>query len=518
MTRSGVSEPRPQRALEAVAFDLYGTLLALDDPLLHRQVPRLLGISGRRWVELVRSHLLTTAFPDTRRLAEFVCRALGGDRWEALVDPCARAVKDELASVRLLDGVVPLLHFLKRRGLKLGLISNVSSAHKTPVGALGLDALFDAAVFSCDEGRMKPDPELYRELCRRLGADTGSVLVVGDSLPNDVAAPAALGMKTAWVAPAGRGGAAEMIADVAWFTLAGAEPQRSMLRRGQALPLEGGAWTVTALRPVSEGAQGRYNLVYEVECEAAARGSGAAQTRVVYAKRYLAPESAYVEDLAYRVQGLAGLPTCETHVVGEDEPFLLVSRAPGTKYAGELDPAVAYELGRQFAFGYIFSNADLRPRNAFVSRGSDGGAAITMVDLEHCFFNLAIDVASLPDPTTPEAIDGLGAETLRRLTKKRVLTEKTLPRARGEFFDVRTAASEAIRAYGEGFLAAYGELGRRAEAICAAIRGRLAQRPYLVIGTRGYRRVMAEFDVADIAGRLSADPRPILDQLLAHRS
>jgi len=518
MTGSGVTGARPQRGLDAVAFDLYGTLLALDDPLLHRRVPRLLGVSGRRWLELVRHDLLTTSFRDTRQLAEFVCRSLGDDRWEELVDPCARAVEDELASVRVFDGVVPLLHFLRQRGLKLGLISNVSSAHKSPVASFGLDALFDAMVFSCDEGRTKPDPELYRELCRRLTADPGAVLMVGDSLPNDVVAPAALGMRTARIVRGGRGETARQVADVAWLALGGAEPERPMLHYGGELALEGGAWTVCGLRPVSEGAQGRYNLVYEVEVRSAASGAREARTKVLYAKRYLAPESAYVEDLAYRIQGCAGLPTCETHVMGEEEPFLLVSRAPGAKYAGELDPAAAYELGRHFAFGYIFSNADLRPRNAFIAREHSGSVVMTMVDLEHCFFNLAIDVEGLPDPATPAAIDNLGTDALRRLTKKRVLTERTLPRARGEFFDVRTAPAETVRAYGEGFLAAYGEIGRRAESICAVIRARIAERPYLVIGTRGYRRAMAEVDLADIATRLDADPQPVLTQLLASRS
>ena len=504
-------------SLEAVAFDLYGTLLALDDPLLHRQVPRLLGVSGRRWVELVRRDLLTTAFRDTRHLAEFVCLSLAGAGGERLVEACAGAVERELASARPFDGVLPMMHFLKQRGLKLGLVSNVSSAHTEPVVRFGLDGLFDAMLFSCDQGCQKPDPEIYRELCRRLGVEPGAVLMVGDSLANDVLAPASLGMMTAWVAEAGEGAVLRRAADLAWSALGGSEPARPLLWQGQRLSLAGANCTVTGLRPVSQDVQGRYNLVYEVDVHEGGAPATGGSVRLMFAKRYLAPESAYVEELAYRVQACAGLPSCGAWVVEGHEPFLIMARAPGEKYRGELDPSIAHEIGRHFAFGYIFSNADLRPRNAFLTRGEGGKPTLTMVDLEHCFFNLAIDVTSLPDPTAPEALDSLEPTTLRSLTKKRVLTERTLPRARSEFFDVRTARPEVIRAYGEGFIAAYRELKRRADSICGLIGRRIDQRPPLVIGTRAYRRAMAHFDLEDIEGRLTADPGPILEQLLATR-
>ena len=517
MTGRGASEGRSPRRLEAVAFDLYGTLLALEDPLLHRRVPAMLGVPGRRWLELVRRDLLTTAFQDTRHLAEFVCRSLGGDRGDELVDACARAVESELASARVFEGVLALLHFLRQRGFKLGLVSNVSSAHKGPVARFGLDTLFDTMLFSCDEGRKKPDPEIYRELCRRLSVEPEAVLMVGDSLANDVLQPATLGMMTARIAQVGEGAVLRSAADLAWRMLAGEEPLRRLLFEGRNLTLGGASSTVTGMRPVSQDAQGRYNVVYEVEVRDAGTVADGGAARVLYAKRYLYPESAHVEAFAYLIQGCAGLPTCEAWVIEGAEPFLLVSRAPGDKYAGDLDPATAFELGRHFAFGYIFSNADLRPRNAFLARGQDGSVTITMVDLEHCFFNLAIEVANLPDPTTPEAIDDLGQATLQRLTKRRVLTEKTLPRARTEFFDVRTTPPEVVRAYGEGFLAAYRELGRRAESICALIKRRIAERPPLIIGTRAYRRAMAGLDLADIQTRLTADPGPVLEQLLASR-
>lgn len=54
-----------QTPFRAVAFDLYGTLMALDNPLLHREIPLLFGVPGRRWLALVRGTLLRRSFPDT---------------------------------------------------------------------------------------------------------------------------------------------------------------------------------------------------------------------------------------------------------------------------------------------------------------------------------------------------------------------------------------------------------------------------------------------------------------------
>ena len=143
---------------------------------------------------------------------------------------------------------------------------------------------------------------------------------------------------------------------------------------------------------------------------------------------------------------------------------------------------------------------------------------MTMVDLEHCFLNLALEVANLPDPLNPGAIDALGPAALQSLTKKRVLTPRTLPRTRGEFFDVRAVPAEVSRACEDGFLESYREIKSRGDAICDLIGRRLYERPYLVIGTRGYRRAMARIDLDDIRERIAADPGPVLVQVMATRT
>ncbi|MGQ9836351.1 MAG: hypothetical protein ACUVRQ_10360, partial [Thermoanaerobaculaceae bacterium] len=63
------------RHLRAVAFDLFGTLIGLDDPLFRRQAPRALGVSPRVWLEAVRRVGLPQAFPTVEALAEALSQA-----------------------------------------------------------------------------------------------------------------------------------------------------------------------------------------------------------------------------------------------------------------------------------------------------------------------------------------------------------------------------------------------------------------------------------------------------------
>ena len=187
---------------EAIVFDLYGTLLRIGTPLVHKGIPRTLGVSSRPWMEMVRGELLVSRFSSPRELVRAVCERLAPSRPPQAEARCNELLERELASVEALPGVRALLAFLQRRGYALALISNLTSAHKEPLARLGLGELFSATAYSCDEGRCKPDPRIYLELCERLGVAPERVLVVGDSLANDVEAPRRLGMRALHVGAA----------------------------------------------------------------------------------------------------------------------------------------------------------------------------------------------------------------------------------------------------------------------------------------------------------------------------
>ena len=478
----------------AVLFDLYGTLVDVHERPLSRRLPSALGVSRAAWIGLLRDGLLTTAFADEDSFVGTLARTLAPARPDAEAI-CRGLLRAELDAVRLVPGAVSLLTFLKRRGLKLGLVSNLASPFKEPVGRLGLEALFDAFAFSCDEGLAKPDPGIYRRALARLGVEPSETLFVGDSIPNDVEAPAGLGMRTAGVGIAGRDATLGSAAELGLLDLS-ASPFRPLLARGDTVDVGGARARVASVAPVADDDQGRYNLVFRCETD----GPGGAQ-RAVYAKRFLLPETVRVEAFAYRLQGLTGLPACAAALHPGSEEILLLTEAPGRKWADDLSTETAYALGGHFVFALLFSNADIRPRNAFV----DGGR-VTLVDLEYCFFNLAIDTSGLAAPERPETFDRMPKEDLERRVKRKVLSARATSRARRAFFSDTPRGSPVDAAFREGFIAFYAAQRARAGDLTEVLRERVHADPPLVIGTHRYRRAMAEVDVEDIRARLALEP------------
>lgn len=483
-------------------FDLYGTLVRIRRPSLRRAAARVLGVDAARWMALVREELLKRAFADPAAFARFLVERLAPGRAGAEREVEAM-VEEELASVETVDGVLSLLAFLRRRGYGLGLLSNLSSVHEGPVRRLGLLPMLDAAGFSCDSGFVKPDPRAYLDLCARLGAAPAETLMIGDSPANDVEAPRALGLRALRVGAAA-GAGLRTAAMLGFVSLEPGSELAPLLADGDRLTLGGRTGALRGLAPLPDAEQGRYNLVGIATVDF--DGGGAA---TVYCKRYLFPAGAHVEEFAHRFLAGLGMPSCVAAVTPGPEPCLVASKAPGAKMEGlPMTVPLARQVGRQAALAYLFANADLRPRNAFVA-WDGAGPTLTMIDLEHCFFDLALDVAGLADPLRPDTFDHLDDAALEARVQRRVLTPRTMKRARRAFFGAFTLAADFERAFEEGWVDAYREAQAQADRACGLLEDRIRREPFLVIGTQAYRRAMARFDVEEIRRRLAADAEAV---------
>src|SRR5262245_42574942 len=122
---------------QAVLFDLYGTLVKASDRPFSRGLPGALGVRRAAWIALLRDGLLKRNFSDTAAFSDYVAGALAPDRRPDAAAACQALVEQECAGVALLPGTASLLAFLKRRGVKLGLVSNLASPFKAPVAGLG---------------------------------------------------------------------------------------------------------------------------------------------------------------------------------------------------------------------------------------------------------------------------------------------------------------------------------------------------------------------------------------------
>jgi HAD superfamily hydrolase (TIGR01509 family) len=198
-------EPPPEPL--AVTIDLWFTLLAFS-----RSGPRAYERARRAaWVE----PLVAGGLPV--RIAERAVRAM--EEWAAEREATGRSVSlvaqaAELArltrirpdpgrvghsiafaiasaNLRWHPGIHRTLRKLRRRGLKIGVVSNI--LYEPPEAARGLlrrlggPRFFDAIVISSDGPDAKPSPAILRRAARTLGVPPGRLLHIGDS-PADLLA------------------------------------------------------------------------------------------------------------------------------------------------------------------------------------------------------------------------------------------------------------------------------------------------------------------------------------------
>ena len=88
----------------------------------------------------------------------------------------------------LFPETVEVLTKLKSRSFKLGVISNFDNRAYTVMRSLEILQFFDAVTLSSETGYCKPDREIFEAAIRALGMPASEVLLVGDSLQDDVEA------------------------------------------------------------------------------------------------------------------------------------------------------------------------------------------------------------------------------------------------------------------------------------------------------------------------------------------
>jgi HAD superfamily hydrolase (TIGR01662 family) len=135
-------------------------------------------------------------------MVQLLRRAVGQEPKDGLVEEAIKII----VSARAENAVVfpdskPLLEKLSKRGIKLGIISNVSS-HDVAVEILrkvGLLEYFDTVVTSAFVGIRKPDPGIFLYALMQFKLQPREAVIVGDSERHDVWGGSITGMKTVLV-------------------------------------------------------------------------------------------------------------------------------------------------------------------------------------------------------------------------------------------------------------------------------------------------------------------------------
>ena len=158
-----------------------------QDPERHRQ--------GRLNLRAARQEVVAAAL-----------RRLGVDAPRLAAEIAAAYAQAREAAIHPLPGAIETVRDLRRRGVRLGLLTNgTGEEQRGKIDRFALAPLFDLILIEGEFGAGKPDARVYRHALQALGVEPAATWMVGDNLEWDVLAPQGLGITGIWVDAAGQG-------------------------------------------------------------------------------------------------------------------------------------------------------------------------------------------------------------------------------------------------------------------------------------------------------------------------
>ena len=119
-------------------------------------------------------------------------------------------------SWRIFDDVFPTLEELRRRGFRLGIISNWDERLRPLLAELDLSPYFESIVISVEAGYVKPERQIFETAISSLAVPAQSILHVGDSPTEDLAGAQAAGLNALFLDrnPPSRGSSIASLAEL----------------------------------------------------------------------------------------------------------------------------------------------------------------------------------------------------------------------------------------------------------------------------------------------------------------
>lgn len=210
-----MEESLTRPAIQVVVFDLDHTLY--DYPSSHQAgLDALEPVLGPRlgWsrsqIEEAYNHARSSLFEDLGPIASAHSRSLylkrvveaaqGYSLGSLILDAEDAYWQGYFEKVTPLPGAQEVLETLRRRGFRLGMLTNLTNRLQLEkLRALGFEDHFERIVTSEEAGIDKPHPGAFDFLRRAFELPPESFLMVGDDFENDIQGASRAGMASAWL-------------------------------------------------------------------------------------------------------------------------------------------------------------------------------------------------------------------------------------------------------------------------------------------------------------------------------
>jgi putative hydrolase of the HAD superfamily len=192
-------------AIRGVAFDLFHTLTGPESEWSDLPwTSDVLGIDRCRWDDLLTARSrwrLTGEEKDPYRILSTLAHeadpAISDDRVRDALRIRTQRFRDSLMHVPREN--VDALKRLRVAGFRLGLISNTEAMEVAAWADCPLAGLFDAEVFSCVVGCVKPERAIYEKCLEILRLSAPECLFVGDGGSSELVGAKDVGMPTVFI-------------------------------------------------------------------------------------------------------------------------------------------------------------------------------------------------------------------------------------------------------------------------------------------------------------------------------
>lgn len=185
----------------AVCFDLFSTLVCVGDvpESVGCYTADILGLDREAWNAVCFSdaHEICRPTEDVdiiRTLAHHLDPTITTEKIHQAVSH--RQARFDYALRHVKPSILDALKVLKRAGLRLALVSNASTSEVAAWQDSPLAPLFDIALFSCECGVKKPEPEIYHLAIHHLDCPATDCMYVGDGGSQEFLGAARVGMRT----------------------------------------------------------------------------------------------------------------------------------------------------------------------------------------------------------------------------------------------------------------------------------------------------------------------------------
>lgn len=175
-------------------FDLFGTLITDNIKLYNRIMSKSFGLTIQDFKDKIRYLISTKKFNSKEEALNSILNHLKRGMDLDQKNKFFSQLDFWKNSLKLHDGAIKVLKKLKKRGSKIGIVSNNNTFVEDVIKIKGVNNYTDIIIFSHEIGALKPDKKIYQACLNKLKASPQNVTMIGDQLERDILIPKKLGI------------------------------------------------------------------------------------------------------------------------------------------------------------------------------------------------------------------------------------------------------------------------------------------------------------------------------------